>query len=191
MVNVLLVGAVAIVIALWWWGRGLPATQQWSRDVLIEAPREQVWAVMTDYLRQVEWRTDLRSVAMAASPPGKECWMERPRRGHPSACRVARQRPGHWLEIERRLNGTGRVHWSARLEQAAEATRLTLTETLEISNPFARLVQLAWNRTAINLESYERDLKQRVERLPPVTAPGKARAGRARPAAKRNPPAQQ
>jgi hypothetical protein len=152
----------AAVAALYLWGRRLPPTQQLSRDVLINAPMERVWSVMTDYLRQVEWRSDLASVEMAASEPGREAWTERPRHGRAKACRIARKKPGCMLEIERLPHGLSSSRWTASLEKAAQATRLTLCETVLVTNPFARV----WLRTGAPgalLESYERDLKQHVE----------------------------
>lgn len=163
----MLIWFLPVVVAgagLWLWGRFfLPRRRQCSRDILIEAPVERVWGAMTDFLRQVEWRSDLRSVEMGSDPPGEERWCEQPRRGPANHFRVARVRRARMLEVERLPNGLCAGGWTATLERAAQSTHVTFTETILIERPMARVLARVWLHGGAALRRYPLDLKSHLE----------------------------
>jgi hypothetical protein len=154
---------VSLLIAFFVWGLRLPKRQYFSRDILISAPVEDVWRVVTDPIAQVKWRTDLRSVEFGDISPGSEEWVERPCRGAPVKSRVVRQRRMELLEVERGYNGLCSGQWIGRFEKAANATLFQFAETTITPNPAMRIFShLFFNRGAV-IERYQRDLKNYVE----------------------------
>lgn len=126
----ILVGALALALVL---GLVTPETRSVKRQLTIRAPRPQVWRALTDPAQQSRWRP-------AADPA----------RG---AVELERVPPRHWAQA---LDPTCR--WIYDLRAVPEGTRLTLTESRTIANPFYRFADRYWVGSATPAETTLRQL---------------------------------
>ncbi len=110
------------------WGLTLPPVVSARAERVIRAAQPRVWAVLTDWARQPEWRTDVVKVEVSAA----DRFTEYPRQGKPIQFRVkASEAPGR-LELEM----SGGVEGVYQVELSAAGPMGTrVVETYEVRYP--------------------------------------------------------
>lgn len=118
-------------------GMLLPKLRQATRVELIKAPIDNVWETLSELTRQTEWRSDLKSVQMKDDDDGMR-WIEQPKRGWKRILR--KQKEVHKQElmvlVEEGSSTLGTRHFL--LSDVPGGTRVTMTQSSEIGNPYAR-----------------------------------------------------
>jgi hypothetical protein len=128
---------VVLVAVVGLFGVRLPATRTAALRVEINAPPERVWRVLTDVAAQPRWRPDLATVEVIDATPGRERWIERPRRG-PEIHFTTRSRV-ELREWQLEFRGPAEGTWRGRLEPLPGGkTRLEVEEAATIRNPWQR-----------------------------------------------------
>ncbi len=139
---VLLVFALAattlLVLAL---GNRLPKGHVVTRMAYFNRSPAEIWQIVTDFMGQVSWRPDLRSVERLPYRGGHEVWRETDNRGQTLTLETVEATPHR--RLVRRIaddNVSFSGGWTMDIGEFGEVTSLTITETGEIDNPFFRFV---------------------------------------------------
>ena len=163
--KILVFTAVGFVgLGLLWGAIGmlLPASRSAVGSREIEAPRARVWQILMEVAAQPAWRSQLDTVEVLDATPGRERWVERPRRGPViSFFTEVRKEPEEWTV---RFAGPAEGRWTGKLVELPEGrTRVEVKETSTVSNPWARLLaRLVFDPQAV-LEGYLEALARAAE----------------------------
>ena len=133
-----IVGISIIVMAV---GSNLPKKHSVSRMAQFNRSQGVIWQVITDFVEQVSWRPDLRSVERLPTRNGREVWRETDKRGQALTLETVESEPPRRLVrriTDRTLAFGG--SWTIELGEYGEVTSLTITEDGEVYNPFFRFV---------------------------------------------------
>lgn len=155
-VVVLIVLACAVVVA----GYLLPEDHVASRDAVVRAPADKVYAVIGDAARYAEWRPDVKAVEVLSTVPLR--WKERGSTGE-ITFELREQHPPDRLvaaiaDPSLPFGGT----WTYELTPVAGGTRVVITERGEIRNPVFRFMsRFVFSQTA-TMEKYLAALAERV-----------------------------
>lgn len=146
----LLVGVVLVI------GWLLPATRQGRAETVIQAPPEQVLAVIADVEAQPEWR-DIGVVTRTETG-----WSETTARGEridfvPEEMSATRVR----LRFTSDAGYSG--EWQASLQPVAGGTRIDVLESATMPSPLGRIIARLLFDPAVFATTYLSDLKARVE----------------------------
>mgnify|MGYP002789615019 CR=1 FL=1 len=163
---ILACGVVGFVIAVGVAGLFLPATRSTTGTREIAAPAGRVWTLLTDFRAQPSWRQEIATVEVLDSEPGRERWIERPRRGPAIHFRTERQQaPFEWIVA---FDGPATGQWTGRLEELPDGrVRVQVKEVATVSNPWMRvLARLAFDPQAF-VDRYLADLARAAERESP------------------------
>lgn len=159
---VVLVGLVSLVGIMAAIGAALPKGHRAARTVLLRAAPATVFAVITDFARAPEWRSDLQRVELLPDEGGRPMFREVGKQG-PMTFRV------EVLEAPSRLvtriadpslpfGGT----WTYDLKPQGSGTELTITEDGEVYNPIFRFMsKFVFSQTA-TIEAYQASLKRKL-----------------------------
>ena len=132
-----LAALVAVVTIV---GLLLPAGHVASRSILLQKPRDSVWAVVTDYASQPSWRNDVTRVERVSDGAGGEVWREDG--SEPLLLQTTESvAPSRLVRTiaDTTLPFGGR--WVYELEATPSGgTRVTVTEEGEVYNPIFRVV---------------------------------------------------
>lgn len=130
----ILAGLAALVTIV---GALRPADHEASITVLLDRPRADVWAVVTDFTATPHWFSEVASSERIADIDGSPAWKER--FGGFDATLVQRER-GEGTRIVREILPSGSFSgtWAFDLADDGAATRLTVTERGHVGNPFFR-----------------------------------------------------
>jgi Polyketide cyclase / dehydrase and lipid transport len=160
-VVVLVIAAVLVMYAV---GRTLPVAHLASRGERFAAPRDTVWAVVTDVAAFASWRRDISSVEMLSPVEGRPAWREvsgSDRVEYVAEEMVAPER------LVTRITTTGLPYggrWRWELTPDAGGTRVTITEEGEVYNPLFRfLMKYVFGETS-TIEKVLADLGKRLAR---------------------------
>jgi len=156
---IVLVLGTALLLLPFVVGALMPASQQVTRVELIKASAADVWDALTDLPRQIQWRSDLKSVQMLDDDEGLR-WVEQLGHGSPVTLRKSKEIPQKELLLEMGYkDGKGTRH--ARLSTVPGGTRVTFVETLETRSPLARLRVRTKGGLDSKLDSFILALKQK------------------------------
>ncbi len=126
------IGAVITVVGLL-----RPADHVAAITVRLAAPRDRVWAVVTDFTAQPQWFGEVTASERIADIDGQPAWKER--FGGFDATLVQRERvEGTRIVREVLPSGSFSGTWSYDLADDGAGTRLTVTEHGHVGNPFFR-----------------------------------------------------
>jgi uncharacterized protein YndB with AHSA1/START domain len=154
---IVLVALACAVVAI---GYLLPKDHVASREAVVPAPADRVFAVIIDVARYPEWRPDVSAVDGVSAAPLR--WTEHGANGD-IPYEVREQRPPERLvmaisDSSLPFGGT----WTYELAPAAGGTRVVITERGEVRNPVFRFMsRLVFSQTA-TIERYLGALAGRV-----------------------------
>ncbi len=138
-------GAVAVAVAGGWvalylYGRAVPAEGVLERSVVAQAPIEEVWALLSDPSRRPEWHPDVRAIARVEDRDGHAVWREVDEGGDRFDWLVVESTAPRRFVVEaadpEQLGIEARWTWD--LAEEGDGTRVTLTERSRIANPVWR-----------------------------------------------------
>lgn len=120
-------------------GSRLPKTHVAASRIHLNAPPEQIFAIITDFEAYPSWRPGLDRVELGPEIDGLPSWYEICARISRVQFRVAEMQPPHRLVtciVNDKLPLTGL--WIYRFEEEGDGTRLTITEKEKIHHPLLR-----------------------------------------------------
>jgi uncharacterized protein YndB with AHSA1/START domain len=129
---------VGLVVALA--GSRLPRNHTARMTIQLAAPRDRVWALVSNFADAPRWRSDLRSVQLEPRGDGRLSFVETTRQGKVPFEVVSQEAPGRQVVriVDDALPFGGT--WTWELEAAGDGTRVTITEEGFIKNPVLRLM---------------------------------------------------
>ena len=158
-----LVALIAVVATVGWM---LPKGHRASRSVVLTAPPAQVFAIISDFSRYAEWRSDVTRVEMLPDDGRGLLFREHGKNGA-ITYRVEASEPG--VRMVTRIADTNLAFggsWTYGLTAATGgATALTITEDGEVYNPIFRFMSKFVISQHATIDAYQAALKARVETL--------------------------
>jgi len=153
------VAALIVVVVVV--GYSLPVKHSARVTTVIDAPPDQVYAIITNVAAFPEWRTGVRSVEILTSPDGKRRWREVSKNGTiPYVAESENPPTGLATRIDSRSLPFGGT-WTYELRpDSSGVTRLEIVENGEIYNPIFRVV----SRFLIGYEGTLREYVTDVQR---------------------------
>jgi uncharacterized protein YndB with AHSA1/START domain len=147
-----LAGLVALVAII---GSLLPRGHKARGSARFKQSPESVWAAITDYAGQVQWRAELKSVERDPDQEGKPVWREIQKNGDALPLATIEEVPGKRLvrkiaDPSLPFSGT----WTYELQAAEGGCVLTITEDGEVSNPIFRFVARVFMDPSATLRGY-------------------------------------
>ncbi len=127
-----------VLFLLWLFGLSLPRTYRAGRRVLLDAPPDQVFALLDTPDGLLSWRQDLRRVEPLPPVDGIPARREVPRRGRSQVLLVVARQPGRRLDLELAGREYAPLGWQWRLQSHPRGTLLTLVEQGSHPFPLAR-----------------------------------------------------
>jgi uncharacterized protein YndB with AHSA1/START domain len=161
-----LFAAVATVVVV---GYVLPVAHKATRSVRLHRPPEEVWAVVTDFEKQPEWRPGLRSMERAEDRNEHPVWRETDRWGDSIPIEVQVMEPPRRMvtriaDATLPFGGT----WTYELSAVADGCEVRITEDGEVYNPVFRYVSRIMGQAA-TIEAYLRALGKKFgEEVAPI-----------------------
>lgn len=140
----LFVAASPVVVGLF-----LPRRHTVTRSVVIQQPREVIWARITDFAGQGAWRPDAKRPVRLEDRDGHEVWRDAGDLALETVEAVAPERLVRRVVPNRMFGGT----WTVTLRQAPGGTEVAVTEDGEVYHPLFRTVSrfvIGHDRTARN-----------------------------------------
>lgn len=157
---VVLGAGAALLAAMTAIGAALPVAHQESREALIPAPRERIYAAIEDVGRYPEWRSGVERIERDTTGHGAR-WVEHGTDGA-IPYEVVDRRPGEYLvtriaDDDLPFGGT----WSIALADAPGGTLVRITENGEVYNPLFRFMSRYVFGHAAGIERYLAELSAR------------------------------
>jgi uncharacterized protein YndB with AHSA1/START domain len=161
-IAILVVGGLgALLLAIVGFGYALPVAHVATRDAVLPAQPERVFAAITDVEAYPKWRSDVEGVEVIARTPRMQ-WRERGSDGT-IAFEIEDSEPPRRLVIritDRSLAFGGA--WTFTLQPVEGGTRLTITENGEVYNPLFRVIsRFVFGHTA-TIDKYLGDLQKHL-----------------------------
>ena len=152
-----LIGILAIiVVGFFGWAMTLPQEASASRTALIDAPVDDVFALITDVGNQSTWRSDVGTVEV--SDDGKS-WVENTSQGIEITFREETKEHGLYIITYSSPQGfTG--HWEGRFGDENGATRVDIVETTRTEGLFTRAMARIFAPAGAHIDLYLNDLEQ-------------------------------
>ena len=158
------VSLVALLVLVVVAGLALPKGHRASRTRTFAAPPPAVFAVVSDFLKYPEWRSDVR--AMVVDGPGGVGTVvheDGPSGSIPYRVEVF-EPPSRLVtriaDPELPFGGT----WTYELRPSGTGTELTITEDGEVSNPIFRVMQKLFFSPYGTIDTYLENLDKRLKR---------------------------
>lgn len=158
-----LVLVIAVAVSATIVGTRLPADHVASRTLPVAAPVDTVWALISDFERQPNWRDGLRDVRPLASRAGVDVWEEVYTNGETMSLATTERTPPTRLvrtiaDADEMFSG----RWEYDLAPAGSGSRLTITERGRVPNPFFRFVSRFLIGHTAQIEAFLNDLDKAV-----------------------------
>jgi|SRR5579862_8341500 len=157
-------GVALLVASIFVVGLMLPTGHRASQTIVLAAAPPVVFAVITDFARTPEWRTDLKQVEMLPPETGRTRFREAGSQGA-ITYRVEMMEPPSRLvtriaDPSLPFGGT----WTFELRPNGAGTELTITEDGEVYNPIFRFMSKVIFSPTETIEKYQKNLKRRVDK---------------------------
>ena len=158
------IAAALAVAALIGWR--LPRSHRASREQIMVATPESIWAAITDVEAFPSWRTDVKKVQRLPDREGRRAWVEDG--GSGKITFVVERSDAPRLLVTRiadpdlPFGGT----WTYEITPAARGTQLRITEDGEIYNPVFRFMARFVFGYEGTMASYLTALERRVQQRP-------------------------
>lgn len=117
-------------------GMFLPRRHTVSRRVVIQQPREVIWARIADFAGQTAWRPDVKRPVRLDDLNGHEVWREAGDMVLETVESSPPERLVRRIVPDRMFGGA----WTVTLRQAPGGTEVAVTEAGEVYHPFFRTV---------------------------------------------------
>lgn len=157
MLGMLLGALVSLLLLVLLVGLLLPAREQVTRVELFKAPVAEVWEALSNLPGQAQWRSGLKSVQTLDDDAGLR-WVEQPLQGAAVLLRKTKEIPLQELIVELQQRGTLSTR-QARLNTVPGGTRVTFTQTLQITMPIRRLLNRFHGGVDSRLDGFIRQLR--------------------------------
>jgi uncharacterized protein YndB with AHSA1/START domain len=161
-IAILILGGLgAVLLAVVAFGYALPVAHVATRDAVLPAAPEHVFAAITDVEAFPKWRSDLKGVEVTARTPHLQ-WRERGSDGT-IAFEAQESEPPRRLvtRITDKTLPFGGA-WTFTLQPVDGGTKLTITENGEVYNPLFRVMsRFVFGHTA-TLDRYLGDLQKHL-----------------------------
>lgn len=152
--------AVLIGLPLVTYGVGLLVPRNHVATMFIDlaAPREKVWALVSDVANTHKWRSDITAIRVMPGPPAPVRFVEVSSMGEVPFEVVSQTAPSvqvvRVIDDDQPFGGT----WMWNLHPAGTGTRLSVTETGFVKSPIFRAMGLVFFSPTDTIESYLRAL---------------------------------
>lgn len=137
-VGVLGVGGLGVA---WVVGSTLPQEHQTRLTVATRQGPVAVWAIVSDFEGQPEWRKDVVRVERVDDIAGKQAWRETTAGGGAVTLVTARWSPPHSFTRDHVEDGYLVGTWSVDLVPEGMGTRITVTEMRRTPSPLSRIAE--------------------------------------------------
>lgn len=150
---IVIVIILLLVACLWIYGLTLPENQKVTVSKEIKAPANEIWAVMTGWAAQPEWRDDVKSVKII----DENTFIEYPQHGPEIHFAVTKSEPSKFLELT--LTGSFSGTYQVTLTQNGESTLIEESYSLNYPSPVGRLM----SKFLFDLEKFAEDYLSKLE----------------------------
>lgn len=161
-------GAVILLaVAAYLVGSRLPATRSATASVAIEAPAQEIMAVLSDVASQPAWRPDVLSVEVRSTDE----WTEQRRSGESITFRAV-SRSERALELTFESTQGYHGHWRGQLSEdpGRVSTVIKVEESATVQAPFRRVLAIVFfdpeKFTADYLSRLEAEVRRRSAAAP-------------------------
>jgi uncharacterized protein YndB with AHSA1/START domain len=158
-VIVALVSLVGIMAAI---GATMPKGHRAARTVLLRAAPAQVFALISDFVRAPEWRSDVTRVELLADENGKQMFRETGKQGAILYRVETREAPSRLVtriaDSALPFGGT----WTFELTPKDGGTALTITEDGEVYNPIFRFMSKVFFSQTATMDAYLSALEKKL-----------------------------
>ncbi len=147
-------------------GAGMPREDSFTRTRVIGQPPEDVWKVVRDYAAQPLWHSGLRSAYRLPDENGHEIWKFTDSHGELTKTEIVQSDPprllvNHFHDARANVD----LVWTFRVTPVAGGSRVALTQTDVVPNPFLRfIVRLFFGTRFVN--DYLNDLAKKFGEPP-------------------------
>merc|ERR1711879_172280 len=130
------IGILIAIGAVFFVGYTFDKERRHKKEILIEAPVQAVWDVVTKFDKQADWRKDVSEVVFLSD----EKWIEIPYKGRDFTFEIVeKELLKHWiLDIYIRDKKIG--YWIVEFTDVQKTTKVVFTEVLITRNPFMRVI---------------------------------------------------
>lgn len=145
---------------VWVYAARLPATVTASREVIVRAPVDRVFGLVTDVANQHKWRSDVGRITVA---DGNASWVEHTRSGDDISFRAVETVQNSKFEIvyQSKLGFSGR--WAGSFApRDADSTVLRIEETTTTPSVLGRLIGRTFAPPGAHIDLYLKDLAKAV-----------------------------
>jgi uncharacterized protein YndB with AHSA1/START domain len=159
----LLIGLIAAVGSVALIGSLLPVGHRASRAAHLNRPRDEVWAVLTDFASHPSWRPKLRAVERLPDHEGHQVWKEIDKHGEALPIEFEVIEPPH--RLIGRITDPGLPFggtWTYELTPTEGGCTLRITEDGEVYNPIFRYVSRATGHAG-TMEGYLKALGRKFD----------------------------
>ena len=129
-------GLIAVAVLPIAVGLALPQRHAVTRRVVIQQPREVIWARIVDFAAQTAWRPEVRDPVRLDDRDGHEVWREAGDLALETVEAVPPERLVRRVAPNKMFGGT----WTVTLRQAPGGTEVAVTEAGEVYHPLFRTV---------------------------------------------------
>jgi Polyketide cyclase / dehydrase and lipid transport len=153
---------VSLVAAIFVGGLATPRHHVVSRTLLLRASPEAVWELVRNVGDYADWRDEIQSVTVAAHTDGELRWTEVGRQRSVSY-RATVDEPPHRFASQIADEDLGYAgEWQYDITPADGGTRITITETGQVGNPFFRFFGTHFIGFTAGIDTYLRDLSAQL-----------------------------
>lgn len=155
-------GLVALIALAALIGLFLPKGHVAAHELRLAAPPDSVWSVITDFAKQPEWFSEVKSSERAPDINGHAAWREN-FGGFTATMETAEfDPPRRLVRVLHSDNAGFHGSWTWELAPDSGGTSLVITERGEVDNPLFRLMGAMMDQTA-TARKYGEALRARVE----------------------------
>lgn len=155
-------GLVAVVVLVTLIGLMMPKGHRASRTITLRAAPPDVFAVISDFARYSEWRSDVQRVEVLPDTGQGQMIREYGKNGTIPYRVEVFQPPSRMVmriaDPSLPFGGT----WTFELEPSDAKTDLTLTEDGEVYNPIFRFISKVFISEYATIDTYLADLRKRL-----------------------------
>lgn len=154
-------GLVALIALAAIVGMFMPKGHVATHDMRLPQPPDSVWAVITDFAKQPEWFSEVKSSERAGDVNGHPAWREN-YGGFTAVMETSVWEPPRRLVRVLHSDNSGfRGSWTWELSPDGAGTRLVITERGEVDNPLFRLMGALMDQSA-TARKYGEALQRRL-----------------------------
>ncbi|MCY4034106.1 MAG: SRPBCC family protein [Hyphomicrobiales bacterium] len=163
MVLKIILGVIAFVAlsvaAVYLYGYLLPEERIISRTIFVNADPITVYNLAVDIEGQTSWRKDVLDVTVGSD---EKSWVEHTKQGDVKLEITDVDAP---RSFSLSLQGQGfHGEWAGTFDHSGSGTEVSLTETINIENPFFRFLSKVMKYTEKFMDAYAHELKTEAER---------------------------